>query len=498
MDSSIANNRSTTSKWRKRSTNLQNYTMPLILLISSIIIVALFISSKTLFTPSILSISQNSQPIFHIQCADSGEKFLWYAPHSGFSNQLSEFKNAILLSAILNRTLILPPVLDHHAVALGSCPKFRVLDPNELRFRVWNYNIHLIRNRRYISMADIIDISSLVSISAIRVIDFRNFVSMWCGVSVDLLCTSDSSLHASLPEKLKQCGSLLSGYEGNIDSCLYASQDDCRSTVWTYQKDDEDGVLDSFQADDELKKKRKISYARTRKDVHKALGPSSAAGSATVLSFGSLFTASYKGSESHIDIQEAPRDQRIQLLIQKIEFLPFVPEILIAGKKFALQTIKAPFLCVQLRLLDGQFKNHWESTFLGMKQKLDLLKEKDPLPVHIFVMTDLPLVNWTGSYLGDLAKDSDSFRLFVLREEDEVVAQTAKKLVHAGNSMKLQFLSRNSDGMEQQCNALLLPDILLYMEETICSCASLGFVGTAGSTVSESIELMRKNSICSR
>lgn len=73
---------------------------------------------------------------------------MWYAPHSGFSNQLAEFKNAILMAKILNRTLIVPPVLDHHAVALGSCPKFRVLEPNELRYLVWNHSIQLLRDCR--------------------------------------------------------------------------------------------------------------------------------------------------------------------------------------------------------------------------------------------------------------------------------------------------------------------------------------------------------------
>ncbi|GFQ07317.1 hypothetical protein PHJA_002875800 [Phtheirospermum japonicum] len=398
------------------------------------------------------------------------------------------------MAAILNRTLIVPPVLDHHAVALGSCPKFRVLDPNDLRFKVWNHSVELIRDRRYISMADIIDLSALESASDVRFIDFRVFVSMWCGVNINLACSADSSMHSSLLENLKQCGSLLSGYDGNVATCLFASQEDCRTTIWTYLKDD--GVFDSFQADDELKKKRKISYLRKRKDVCKALGPGTVAGSATVLAFGSLFTASYNGSESHIDIHGASRDPRVHSLIQKIEFLPFVPEILSAGKKFALQSIKAPFVCAQLRLLDGQFKNHWRGTFLGMKQKLDLLKQKGPLPVHVFVMTDLPRLNWTGSYLGDLSKAYDIFKLFVLREEDELLTQTAKKLVNAGHGMKLQYVFGNFDGREQQCIASSLPDILLYVEETICSCASLGFVGTAGSTIAESIELMRKNSIC--
>jgi len=76
---------------------------------------------------------------------------MWYAPHSGFSNQLSEFKNAILMAGILNRTLVVPPILDHHAVALGSCPKFRVVDPEDIRKSVWDHVIELVQSRRLVN-----------------------------------------------------------------------------------------------------------------------------------------------------------------------------------------------------------------------------------------------------------------------------------------------------------------------------------------------------------
>ncbi|KAI3905189.1 hypothetical protein MKX01_017435 [Papaver californicum] len=83
-----------------------------------------------------------------------------------------------------------------------------------------------------------------------------------------------------------------------------------------------------------LKKKKKFSYVRNRRDILKALGPNTEAGLATVLAFGSLFTSQYKGSELYIDIRETPLDNRIHSLIKKSEFLPFVPEIRNAGKKF--------------------------------------------------------------------------------------------------------------------------------------------------------------------
>lgn len=348
-------------------------------------------------------------------------------------------------------------------------------------------------------MADIVDISSLVSSSFIRAIDFRVFASQWCNLNLEGICVDESDKQSSLLDSLKQCGSLLVGLDGSVSKCLYAVNEDCRTTVWTYKNGNEDGTLDSFQPDEQLKKKKKISYVRRRRDVYKNLGPDSEADSAILLAFGSLFTSPYKGSELYIDIHESPRDQRIQKLIEKIEFLPFVPEVISAGKRFARETIQAPFLCAQLRLLDGQFKNHWKTTLLGLKQKIESLGQSSH-PTHIFVMTDLPEANWTGSYLGDLAGDSHQFKLHFLKGTDELVMQTARALADANHGLSSGFLSKSSDGdgkIKKHCHPSTLADALLYIEETVCSCASLGFVGTSGSTIAESIELMRKFGVCS-
>jgi len=227
------------------------------------------------------------------------------------------------------------------------------------------------------------------------------------------------------------------------------------------------------------------------------LGTGSEAESASLLAFGSLFTSPYRDSELYIDIHDAPSDQRIQSLIEKIEFLPFVPEITSARKDFVDKNIKAPFLCAQLRLLDGQFKNHWKATFQSLKQKVESLRQS-PHAIHIFVMTDLPEGNWTGSYLGDLSRDSNQFKLHFLREEDELVIETARKVVAAGHGLRSGFVpdSLGMGGLKKHCPSERLPDVLLYIEEAVCSCASLGFVGTAGSTIADSVELMRKFGTC--
>ncbi|XP_020263500.1 uncharacterized protein LOC109839474 isoform X1 [Asparagus officinalis] len=498
MDSSV--NR---SRWRKRSQRNKPllFSISLLFLLSLLLLLLLLlVSSKTLtslipFSPKTLA-PKSKNPCETLALA--GERFLWYAPHSGFSNQLSELRNAILISAILNRTLVVPPVLDHHAVALGSCPKFRVKGPAELRAAVWDHIMQLAEERRYVSMADIIDLSSITS-SKVRIIDFRVFASLWCGLNMGNACFGSLccaiSGDGSLSTNSSPCRSLLSGSQGNVNHCIYALEEDCRTIVWTYQQEN-DGMLDKFQPDRELQKKKKISYVRKRRDIFKALGPGSNAETATVLALGSVFSSPYKGSELYIDIHEAPRDPFIQSLIKKTEFLPFSPEVIAAGKEFAVQNIKEPFLCAQLRLLDGQFKNHWKSTFSALKQKILSLKASGP--IHIFIMTDLPTMNWTGTYLEELKEDTKSYKLFTLRERDDLIVQAAKKLMAAENSLKSSFLPRNLDGIKKKrdCDRVMLPDVLLYVEETVCSCATMGFVGTAGSTIAESIEIMRKNNAC--
>ncbi|KAL5712859.1 hypothetical protein ACHQM5_014983 [Ranunculus cassubicifolius] len=491
------------NKWKKKSPTRPPLLLPIIFLFLIFIIILFLISyasiSKSLFTTSSTLNSQFPQCTAKLTNPISGEKFLWFAPHSGFSNQLLELKNAILMAVILNRTLIVPPVMDHHAVALGSCPKFRVLDPKMLRLQVWNHTVELNRSKRYVSMASIVDLSALVSLSLmVKFVDFWDFAMFWCGIDMDLRCLDGSGDKSSVDSSLRKCGSFLSGLDGNVERCLYALDDDCKTTVWTYQEDKEDGILDSFQPDEQLRKKKKVAYVRRRRDVFKALGPGTEAGSATVLAFGSLFTSPYKGSELSIDIHDAPRDHRLKSLFSKLDSLPFVPEITSAGKNFVLDRIKAPFLCAQLRLLDGQFKNHRKSTFLGLKQKLESLEKENSLhaPIHIFVMTDLPESNWTNSYLGELRKNSDTYKLHNLREGDNLVVQTAKKIAYARHGLQSEFLPMEFRTKKSSCPPGTLPDILLYIEETICSCASLGFVGTSGSTIAESIELLRKGTSC--
>jgi len=101
-----------------------------------------------LCNPGLVKFSKRRGGDVFLSFLANDEKFMYYAPHSGFSNQVMELKNALLVAKILNRTLVIPPVLDHHAAWLGSCPKRRVLRPHRLRALVWTKIFDLISNSR--------------------------------------------------------------------------------------------------------------------------------------------------------------------------------------------------------------------------------------------------------------------------------------------------------------------------------------------------------------
>jgi hypothetical protein len=115
--------------------------------------------------------------------------------------------------------------------------------------------------------------------------------------------------------------------------------------------------------------------------------------------------------------------------------------------------------------------------------------------IHMFIMTDLPPANWTKTFLANVATD-ERYKLYTLKESDELVLQTAEKLMAAEHGVRSGFLPKIIESTEKDCDPVQLPEILLSIEESVCSCASLGFVGTAGSTIAGSIETMRKNNVC--
>lgn len=90
-------------------------------------------------------------------------RLLLYAAHSGLGNQLVQLGSALLLAKLLNRTLVLPPILEHGEVAgpgrHGSCSGSAAAHATLARRALQLYQRHATANMRQ-RFDDVFDLSS--------------------------------------------------------------------------------------------------------------------------------------------------------------------------------------------------------------------------------------------------------------------------------------------------------------------------------------------------
>ncbi|EFJ35033.1 hypothetical protein SELMODRAFT_80402 [Selaginella moellendorffii] len=418
-------------------------------------------------------------------------KYMWYAPHSGFSNQVGELRNAVRVAAILGRILILPPVTDHHALSLGSCPKFRIVEPRHLRVAALSHFSDLVAQSRYYSIADVVNISA-VSQSLVTTIDFRVFALLRCGANrVEPPCAGTAT---PCPSKggFDRCIAMLNHAHCVGSDCVHCVDESCADTVWTYAATSPKRRL--LEQPVKLKTKKFSGARRVKRDILQSLGDGTVAGDSKLLVFGSLFSGEYQGAQTHVDLSAASGNAAFDRVFQASQHFPLSRVVTDAGRAYIRSRMnKREFFCAQLRLLDGQFKNHWSKTFDSLRLRLEsLVPDEGGGAIPVFVMTDLPRANWTGTYLQELSERSE-YQIFRLEEGDEIVRDTARRVLalKPGSDDPLKVVVMEQQTLDQAPHHQMLPDILLYVEEAICSCASLGFHGTAGSTISEMITQLR-------
>ncbi|KAK8953762.1 hypothetical protein KSP39_PZI001773 [Platanthera zijinensis] len=118
----------------------------------------------------------------------------------------------------------------------------------------------------------------------------------------------------------------------------------------------------------------------------------------------------------------------------------------------------------------------------------DLQKDKDRFRVHVFLMglnMEFDVVRQHVLHREPLPSFREAFGMPLSDENHRhTLGSTTDHSALAGISPLLDF--------QMYANYV---DVNLYIsyKETICSCASMGFVGTYGSTITERILLMRKN-----
>ncbi|CAI5477432.1 unnamed protein product [Closterium sp. Yama58-4] len=117
------------------------------------------------------------------------EKFMWFASHGGFGNQVIQLVWGLRLAGLLNRTLIIPPKLSHFAKSsgIGRCDR-NPTKPDRTRHDAWGHYSDMMRGGKgYVSMADILDFKTLPP-ALIRTIDLRHFAARFCHCDVAPAC----------------------------------------------------------------------------------------------------------------------------------------------------------------------------------------------------------------------------------------------------------------------------------------------------------------------
>jgi hypothetical protein len=378
----------------------------------------------------------------------------------------------------------------------------------------------------------------------VKTIDLRIFLALWCGIDIRASCGG------TLCKEFAEGVFVWRGYEACIwllnpspqieqNSCVFGVDNDCTSTIWTFNPKsygekretvealhkENPKSFSEVSAGDQVEphnlqnvrrralftekwpgewKAEKVNMSEIELlDIRRSLGPNSPAGNSSVLAFGSMFSTSYKNVQSHIDIKTPSGDKDLDDLIRSLTVLPFSAHIVAAGKEYILEEIGAqPFFCAQLRLLDGQFKNHWNATFQNLKAQLTSYNsaQRSRNPTPIFVMTDLPSENWTRTGLNELLDPRNSYQVHKIDTRNDLIQLACRRILAEESGF---LVGSGSDGVRESHHHQMQPPMLdkiphveLAMEEIVCSCARLGFSGTHGSTIADKIRDLRATDIC--
>ncbi|KAG6545964.1 hypothetical protein Mapa_012625 [Marchantia paleacea] len=451
------------------------------------------------------------------------ERYMWYAPHDGFDKQVLQLVTALKVAMLLNRTLIVPPIFEEGEVVMGDCLESQVT-PQELRQLAWSAVVERIADSRYsyVSAADIIDLRS-VSPSKVKTIDMRVFLALWCGIDVSAACSAEGQNCYNFTEAIhpwESLGSCIERFLPRERSCLvYKIDASCKTTIWTNSENrssrdfweqmlentilEQHGLLPERSTDEQYD-----DHFIKRRSVVKSLGPGSAAGEYSLLSFGSLSPQPFEKLSLLADIRPTPGDEVMEQAFLAIDALPYTEEIM-RGTRYILELLgltSRPFFCAHLDL--GNVRQGKERVLTALRSRLETLLQdsrRSRGKVNLFLVTDLLSEIWNEKYLGDIADNGTFYEIHTFDGYEDSLLDTAYKMMtheyglRSGYIPPYRTVASSVDDIHSNSGSRKLelpPDIRACVEEVVCSCASLGFYGTFPSAVSTRIVNLRKAQVC--
>ncbi|CAI7917068.1 unnamed protein product [Closterium sp. NIES-54] len=460
----------------------------------------------------------------------SDERFLVYASHSGFNNQVLGFARALHMAALLNRTLVVPPKLSHQSGAGGN------LDPATFRDSAWAvYSRHLLR-ADYVSMADVLRVGAIPP-TVVRTIDLRHLVARLCACDVAVPCwtaschgltPTTSASHQARVRCLQQCGARLgaarlprAGLWGALDAVwgavqgawdegrelpstweeqgvLYRVPHMCNETLWTIGNYSSLRALRAMVGE---RVQRPIGVCMNTDvnenlpkptPLHRLLLPHTAAATAKVMAFGSMFRTPIADIRLHF----GPGVNQIREAA-----LPFFSQLIVdAAVEFVRERLRRPYACVHLRGSEPPFSTNLHSTLSTAEASLASIVRRHgsaaAAGVPVFLMTDLDRATWQALLLPRVAAlgvhvvtlDAKALAARMshlsraLRQQGAGIranrlppltqAKWEDHVAHNGTSF-----SMSPPGLPSQ-----ITDIQLFVEQVVCCHASLGTIITPKST----------------
>ncbi|CAI7744154.1 unnamed protein product [Closterium sp. NIES-53] len=353
------------------------------------------------------------------------EKFMWFASHGGFGNQVIQLVWGLRLAGLLNRTLIIPPKLSHFAKSsgIGRCDR-NPTKPDRTRHDAWGHYSDMMRGGKgYVSMADVLDFKTLPP-AFIRTIDLRHFAARFCHCDVAPACYGGGCRqlthgrhhdpHSRKDDKcMWECGAKLGAQGGaskkwRKEGVLYPVDNTCKDTLWTIGNyaSLKDLVAAVGEKEPAVPAFAHINVKHNRNEpvplnVFSTLGDSSPAKDSKVLAFPSLF-------HPRIADINLEWDDRVQAIREAPVSMPFTPPIMDLARDFIYNSIGRPFGCMQVRGTDGMFVKALKNTLKDAEATLkEMLKRNPrahapPLKFPLFLMTDIPKGSWKGTFLEHL------------------------------------------------------------------------------------------------
>ncbi|CAI5929300.1 unnamed protein product [Closterium sp. NIES-65] len=355
------------------------------------------------------------------------EKFMWFASHGGFGNQVIQLVWGLRLAGLLNRTLIIPPKLSHFAKSsgIGRCDR-NPTKPDRTRHDAWGHYSDMMRGGKgYVSMADVLDFKTLPP-AFIRTIDLRHFAARFCHCDVAPACYGGACRqlthgrhhdpHSRKDDKcMWECGAKLGAQGGaskkwRKEGVLFPIDNTCKDTLWTVGNyaSLKDLVAAVGEKEPAVPAFAHINVKHNRNEpvplnVFATLGDASPAKDSKVLAFPSLF-------HPRIADINLEWDDRVQAIREAPVSMPFTPPIMDLARDFIYNSIGRPFGCMQVRGTDGMFVKALKNTLKDAEATLkEMLKRNPkahapPLKFPLFLMTDIPKASWKGTFLEHLGE----------------------------------------------------------------------------------------------